>query len=108
MAGDMNAKGEDGNVGNTKVVNLDNKDNDSENEVEKDANDTARFMASISKATKTSKSGGVTGMKSLYDVGKTTMMITHMIMKSVKILTEAQLAFYDTYDIRVHGHTRRK
>ena len=23
-------------------------------------------------------------------------------------LTEAQLVFYDTYDIRVHGHTRRK
>ena len=51
----MNAKCKDRNVGNSKIVNLDNEDNDSENEVEEDANDTIRFMALISKATKTSK-----------------------------------------------------
>ena len=98
LSDSVNAKDEDGNIGNTKVFNLDNEDNDSENEVEEDANDTGRCMESIYKAMKTSKSTGAIGMMSLYERWK----------DNYDNLTKVQLAFCDAYDIRVHGHTRRK
>ncbi|GKE96690.1 hypothetical protein Tco_1581545, partial [Tanacetum coccineum] len=64
----VNSIGDDLNVGNSIVVNLDNEDNDSENDVEEDENETTSFVASKScKGTGSFKSKGGTGKKSLYE-----------------------------------------
>ncbi|GJW43656.1 hypothetical protein Tco_0072455 [Tanacetum coccineum] len=64
----INSKGHDVSVGNNKDVTLDNEDNDSENDVKEDDNEIVSFMASqSSKGTSSSKSGGGTGKKSLYE-----------------------------------------
>ncbi|GJS35978.1 RNA-directed DNA polymerase, eukaryota, reverse transcriptase zinc-binding domain protein [Tanacetum coccineum] len=67
----VNPKGDDVNVENSKDVIQDNEDNDSENDVEDDDTKTACFMAvKSSKDTCSSKNGGGTGKKSLYECWK--------------------------------------
>ena len=66
-------------------------------------------MASKSvKGTNSSKSGGGTGMKSLYERWKEDYNDNPYDDDECEYFTEEQLAFYDAYDIRVHGHARRK
>ncbi|GKE72797.1 hypothetical protein Tco_1534838, partial [Tanacetum coccineum] len=65
------SSGDDVNVENSKDVIQDNEDNDSENDVEDDDTKTACFMAvKSSKDTCSSKNGGGTGKKSLYECWK--------------------------------------
>ena len=94
-------------VGNRELVNLDNENHDSENDVEEDDNET---VASKSvKGTNSSKSGGGTRMKSLYDHWKEDYDDnSYDDDDECEYLTEEKLALYDAYDIRVHGHARRK
>ncbi|GJW52986.1 copia protein [Tanacetum coccineum] len=67
----VNSKGDDVNVENSKEVNLGNEENDSENGREEDDNEKTSFMASKSyKGIDSSKIGGGTGRKSLYECWK--------------------------------------
>ncbi|GJS82749.1 hypothetical protein Tco_0749290 [Tanacetum coccineum] len=75
----VNSKGDDVNLGNSKDVNLDNEDNDSENEVEVDDNETANDYDD-----------------NPYDDDE-----------ECEDLTEAQLAFCDAFDISLCGQIRR-
>nr|GEV95466.1 hypothetical protein [Tanacetum cinerariifolium] len=63
----VNSVGDDEKIEKSKDVNLDNKDSDSENDVEEDDNETTSFMASKSSTRKSSlNSGAGTKRKSSY------------------------------------------
>ncbi|GJT58489.1 G-type lectin S-receptor-like serine/threonine-protein kinase LECRK3 [Tanacetum coccineum] len=67
----VKSKGDDVNAGNSKDVNLDTEDNDSEDDVKEDNSETTSFMAlKSSKGMGSSKNEGGTGKKSLYECWK--------------------------------------
>ncbi|GKC83305.1 putative reverse transcriptase domain-containing protein, partial [Tanacetum coccineum] len=99
----VNSKGDDVNVENSKEVNLGNEENDSENGRKEDDNEKTSFMASKSyKGIDSSKIGGGTGRKSLYECWKDDYednTYDDDDDEEREDLTEKQPAFCDSFDI---------
>nr|GEV90522.1 hypothetical protein [Tanacetum cinerariifolium] len=99
-----NFKGDDVNVGNSKDVNL---DNGNENDVEEDDNETTSFMA-LKSSKDTSKSGGGTRIKSLYERWKDDYDDNpYKDDEEHEDITSEQLAFCKAFDISLRGQIRR-
>ncbi|GKE72556.1 hypothetical protein Tco_1534597, partial [Tanacetum coccineum] len=90
------------------ILNMDNDDNDSKNDVKEDNNETTSFMTSKSSTgTHSSKNKGGIGSKSLYERWKDDYDDNSYDVDVESEDTEEQLSLCYTFVISVHGQIRR-
>ncbi|GKD02313.1 hypothetical protein Tco_1177287 [Tanacetum coccineum] len=105
----VKSKGDDANARNSKDVNLDTEDNDSEDDVKEDNSETTSFMAlKSSKGMSSSKNEGGTGKKSLYECWKDDYDDDpYDDDEEREDLTDEELEFCEAFYISLRGQIRR-